>query len=118
MKEGKKHRVALSPQAIKLLGKPGAPNDYIFQNSKGGKLWVSAMRELLRVIRPGVTVHGFRATFSGDWALKNGFPPEFREMALAHAVSDAVFAKYNRPADELVELIRPMMNRWSDFANG
>ena len=92
MKEGIEHRVPLSPAALKLLGKRGAPDAFVFPSRRYGDrkpLWHSSMREVLKSLRPGLSVHGFRATFSGDWAAKNGFSLELREMALAHAVGDA-----------------------------
>jgi integrase len=59
--------------------------------------------------------HGFRTTFKGDWALKNGFPLELREMALAHAVGDAVVQAYELPPSELYTIRIPMMTKWTKF---
>jgi integrase len=126
-REGKRkaHSVPLSPAAIKLLGKRGNM-EYVFQSPYGDDkpIGYSAMRDLLRRLRPGAVdangkplkVHGMRTTFAGDWAAKNGFSMELRELALAHVVGDPVFQTYNR--DKLIELRRPMMLRWSKFATG
>jgi integrase len=73
------------------------------------------MRELLRTLRDGVTVRGMRSTFA-DWAAKNKFSFELRELALAHAVGDTTSRAYNR--DNLVELRRPMMTRWAKHCAG
>jgi integrase len=64
-------------------------------------------------MRPGLHVHGFRSTFSGDWAAKAGYALELRERALHHVVGDTVAQAYNR--DELVEMRRPMMTAWVKF---
>jgi hypothetical protein len=60
--------------------------------------------------------HGFRTTLSGDWALKNKYPLELREMALAHAVGDTVVQACNRPLPELYKVKIPMMTKWAKFA--
>jgi integrase len=116
MKQRKAHTVPLSQAAIKLLGKPG--NGFVFPSRYGDKkpLGHNAMLELLNTLRPGAgTVHGMRTTFS-TWAAKAGYSMELREMALAHAVNDPTFRAYNR--NQLTELRRPMMLRWSKFAAG
>ena len=109
------HRVPLCAAALKLLGKRGAPGDFLFPSRAGRALWDNAMMALLRTLRPGYTVHGFRSTFS-DWAAKAEYTLEVRERALHHAIGDAVVTAYQR--DKLVELRRPMMDRWCKFALG
>jgi hypothetical protein len=72
---------------------------------------------VLKSLRGSVyVVHGFRATFSGDWAAKAGYSLELRERALHHVVGDSSLVAYNR--DELVEQRRPMMAAWAKFAIG
>jgi integrase len=120
MKEGVEHRVPLSPSVVKFLGKPGAPGEYVFGSRRYGPtkpMWHSSLRVLLKTVRPGTsaTVHGMRSTFSGDWALKAKYPVELRDMALAHAVGDAVRQAYNRPLPELYLERAPMMQAWSKF---
>jgi integrase len=71
---------------------------------------------LRRMRRGGLTVHGFRSTFS-DWcAEKTGFPSEVREMALAHAVGNKVEAAYRR--GDLFEKRRELMRVWAAYATG
>lgn len=129
MKEGEEHRVPLSSAAIKLLGKPGKPDEFVFPSPSKGALhpiWDNGMNHLMkRLLRDGkistvangrcLVPHGFRATFSGDWAVKASFPLELREMALAHSVGDAVVKAYNRPLPELYKVRIPMMDKWSKF---
>lgn len=111
MKEKVEHRVPLSPAALKLLGKP-RKSGLIF-----GDLPHDALIEKLSELRPdqGYTVHGMRTAFRGDWALKQGYPVELREMALAHSVGDAVIQAYSLPPAELYTVRIPMTLAWSDF---
>jgi integrase len=113
------HRVPICPAALKLLGKRGAPEDYIFRAAATAPASLSGTRQCSwcsRSLRGSVyVVHGFRATFSGDWAAKAGYSLELRERALHHVVGDSSLVAYNR--DELVEQRRPMIAAWAKFAN-
>jgi integrase len=61
-----------------------------------------------------VTVHGFRSTFR-DWAAeRTSYPREVAEMALAHAIGDAVERAYRR--GDLFERRKLMMQAWASFA--
>ena len=72
-----------------------------------------AIAELLKGVRPGFTVHGFRSTFR-DWAGdRTGFSREVAEAALAHAVKDAVEAAYRR--GDALEKRRELMDAWAMF---
>ncbi len=71
------------------------------------------MLELLRGIRPGVTVHGFRSTTFRDWAAEeSGFPHEVCEMALAHRIKDETEAAYRR--GDLFAKRRRLMDAWAE----
>jgi integrase len=60
-----------------------------------------------------ITVHGLRSTFR-DWAAeRTNFPREVAEMALAHAIPNAVEAAYRR--GDLFEKRRKLMEAWADF---
>jgi integrase len=79
--------VPLADAAMKLvsLGRP-----YLFEGLKPGRpLSNTAMLMLLRDMREGYTVHGFRSAFS-TWAQCTDFPREIVESCLAHASGDAV----------------------------
>ena len=128
MKENEEHRVPLTPQAFRIMGKPGAPDDHVFPSPEQGPaapMWSKGMRDLLvkmhkrgkvKLVKGRVPVpHGFRTTFKGDWALKAGFPLELREMALAHKVGDAVAQAYSLPSHELYKVRIPMMTKWAKF---
>jgi integrase len=73
-----------------------------------------ALPSVLRRIGHGdVTVHGFRSAFR-DWcAEQTNFPREVAEMALAHAIPNAVEAAYRR--GDLLEKRRKLMEAWSKF---
>jgi integrase len=72
-----------------------------------------ALLELLRGMRPGLTVHGFRSTFR-DWAAeRTNFPNHVAEKALAHKVPDKVEAAYRR--GELMTKRANMMKQWAAF---
>jgi integrase len=71
------------------------------------------LKQLERMGRPELTVHGFRSTFR-DWAAeRTNFPSEVVEMALAHVVSNKVEAAYRR--GDLFEKRRALMEAWAQF---
>ncbi len=119
MKAKREHRVALSTRAVELLRKlPRIDgNDHVFPGARTGRpLSNMGMLEMLRGLRPGLTVHGFRSTFR-DWVSDaTNFSPELAEMALAHAIQNQVEAAYRR--GDLLERRRALMEAWADFANG
>jgi integrase len=58
-------------------------------------------------------VHGLRSTFR-DWAAeRTNFPREVAEMALAHAIPNAVEAAYRR--GDLFEKRRRLMDAWAEY---
>jgi integrase len=110
MKAGKDHRVPLSEAALRLLTGLERKGDRIF------RVGVRRIWELLNTLRPGITVHGFRSTFS-DWcAEQTNFPSEVREMALAHTVSDKVEAAYRR--GDLFQKRRELAEAWAQYCGG
>lgn len=118
VKTHKEHRVPLSPQAVKLLRslkeQRRDDEDFVFPGRSGKHLSNMALLALLeRMRRDDITVHGFRSTFR-DWASEStNYPREVCEMALAHAVGNAVEAAYRR--GDLFEKRRPLMSM-SDWA--
>ena len=62
-----------------------------------------------------LTVHGFRSSFR-DWTAEcTNFPREAAEMALAHAVGDAVERAYQR--GDLFQKRRQLMNAWARYCS-
>jgi integrase len=59
------------------------------------------------------TVHGLRASFRTWGAECTSYPPEMFEIALSHAVGDAIERAYQR--SDLLDRRRQMMEDWSAF---
>jgi integrase len=109
----REHRVPLTDRAIELLKALPHHGAHVFAN--GGKRPLSnmAMAELLKGMRPGVTVHGMRSTFK-DWASeRTSYPNEVSEMALSHTIKGKAEAAYRR--GDLFEKRVRMMKGWADF---
>jgi integrase len=61
----------------------------------------------------GITVHGFRSSFT-DWAAEQtNFPKEVADKALAHKVPNEVDAAYRRT--DFFEKGRVLMDEWAKF---
>ncbi|MHC6156564.1 tyrosine-type recombinase/integrase [Bradyrhizobium elkanii] len=125
-KDRRPHSVPVSPAALKLIGKPGDPEHFIFPGRRYGArkpLWHSAMREIMKaLIGDRLSVeglqpvpHGFRSTFR-DWAAEAGYPRDLAERAIAHKVNGKTESAYQR--SKLIELRRPMMQRWAAYVTG
>jgi integrase len=107
MKAGKEHKVPLCNRAIEILQTLDQRTKTIFALSNMG------MAELLKGMRPGITVHGFRSTFR-DWAADStNFPNHVVEMSLAHAIGDKVEAAYRR-GDLFMKRTR-LMSQWAEY---
>lgn len=116
-KSGREHRVPLSDRALGILkGLTGSnePGAWVFPGMKPGKpLSTMALLELLRGMRPGLTVHGFRSTFK-DWAAETTRHENIvTEMALAHKIDDEVEAAYRR--GDLFAKRRALAADWADY---
>ncbi|WP_292325481.1 site-specific integrase [Mesorhizobium sp.] len=138
MKSGKEHRVALSHAAVAML--KAMPrfedNELVFPAVRGGELsdmtlaavikrmdaderkagregWVDP-KQMDKDSKPKVaTVHGMRSTFR-DWAAEvSDHPRELAEMALAHAVGDAVERAYAR--GDALEKRHNMADDWAAY---
>ena len=118
MKAKVEHRVALSPRAVELLRSLPRRDDtdivfYTVKADRPRALSNMAMLELLRGMRPGLTVHGFRSTFR-DWAGETTHHPrEIIEHAMAHQLADQAEAAYARGT--LLERRRVLMRDWADY---
>jgi integrase len=113
MKRDRDHRVLLSDAALAVLNKVPRQREHVFHRAGGHILPVNAMLDTLQSLRADLTAHGFRASFK-TWATEcTDFPREVIELALAHAVGDAVEAAYQR--GEMLEKRRALMQEWADF---
>jgi len=109
MKAGKPHRVPLSDRALALLRTLPRTDKRIFPIGE------VAMLLLLKKLRSGVTVHGFRSSFR-DWCSeKTSYPPVIAELALAHAVGDKTERSYAR-SDLVVKRAR-LMQEWATWCS-
>ncbi|RUU11065.1 site-specific integrase [Mesorhizobium sp. USDA-HM6] len=116
MKAGIEHRVPLSSAAITLLKglHRFLGNPYVFPGAKRNQpLSNMAMLEMLRGMRDGFTVHGFRSAFR-DWCSETTLHPDtIAEMALAHTIKDKTVAAYRR--GDAFERRKQLMQQWCDY---
>jgi integrase len=111
MKAGKEHKVPLCDRAVEILRGLGKHGD----RERVFALSDTPMLELLKGMRSGITVHGFRSTFR-DWASeRTSYPRGVAEAALAHAISNKVEAAYRR--GDLLEKRRRLMNEWAAWCS-
>ncbi len=116
-KSSRPHRVPLSDRAIEILeGLPRERSGFLFIGGRvDSPISNFAMLQMLRGLEPGLTVHGFRSTFS-DWAReRTAYPRDVVEMALAHAVKDRTEAAYRR--GDALEKRRRLMEAWSRYCS-
>lgn len=115
-KSGREHRIPLTPRMLEIL--KALPreetNPFVFIGGKAGAgLSNMSMLSLLKEMRPGFTVHGFRSSFR-TWAREQtNFPREVAEAALAHIIKDKTEAAYAR--GDVLEKRRRLMAAWSDY---
>lgn len=109
------YRIPLSDQAVALLGSLPRNGPVVFPNPKTKKpLSDMALMECLKSIRPGKTVHGFRATLS-TWAREQtDYPAEVIEAALNHKQPDKVVAAYARTT--YFDKRRDLFQDYADYA--
>ncbi len=115
MKAGKEHRVPLGQRSLDILAVARAldPNSKYLFSREAKPLSTMAMSMLLRRMKVGVTVHGFRSSFR-DWvAEETDHSPEVAEMALAHTIRNQVEAAYRR--GDLLSRRKVLMNDWQDY---
>lgn len=116
MKTKVEHVVPLSDPAVAILRRRWemTKSEVVFEGThKGKSIGNSAMRQELPNLRTGVTVHGFRSSFS-DWSgEETSYPREITEWSLAHQVGSAVERAYRR--GDALEKRRQLMAEWGAF---
>ena len=116
MKAGKEHRVPLCDAAVAILrGLPReAGSDFIFLSGRERKhIGDHALVRTLQSLRPGVSVHGLRATMR-TWAREQtNFPREICEAALAHTIEGKAERAYAR--GDALEKRRKLMEAWAAY---
>ncbi len=131
MKNGREHRVPLTPEAVSILN--ALPrmdaSPYVFFAPRGGMLSDMSISAVMRRMqeaemkmgcagyldpknkRPAVP-HGLRSTFR-QWAAERGYPRDMAEIALAHFIGSDVERAYQR--SDMLERRRAMMTDWAAF---
>lgn len=117
MKAGIGHRIPLSEPAVALL--KSLPrfegNDNVFQGRANKPLSDMSLTLHMRRMEVDAVPHGFRSTFV-DWAAeRTNYPPELREMSLAHKIVNQTQAAYQR--GDMFERRRALMNDWAVFVH-
>jgi integrase len=127
MKMKQPHVVPLSPPALALMrrlrderialdGKLN-PEQLVFVGLRGKAISDVTMMKAIRDMNiSGITVHGFRSSFT-DWtAEQTDFPKEVADKALAHRIPNAVEAAYRRT--DFFDKRRTLMREWAAFVTG
>jgi integrase len=119
MKANADYRVPLTPRAVEVLSSLERRGTHVFGTHvfgtpvTGKPLSNMALLELLRGMRAGFTVHGFRSAFR-DWAAeRTNYPNHVVEKALAHSIPDKVEKAYRR--GDLFEKRRRLMLEWEKY---
>lgn len=113
----KEHKVPLCHCVLEILStlphEDGSRSSVFIGGAKGKPIDSMAMLDLLKEMRPGLTVHGFRSSFR-DWsAERTNHPREIAEKALAHTIKNAGERAYQR--SDLLEPRRRLMAEWERY---
>ena len=118
MKGRKPHSVPLSPPAVALLRQlpREAGNPHLFIGRPGRGLPKMALFNFLRerlVSAGGITVHGFRASFSTYCYERTSHANHTIELALAHSVGNEAEKAYRRSS--MYDKRRKLMEQWAAY---
>jgi integrase len=106
-KAHREHKVPLTPRMLQILAELPRNGDRVFPITS------SAVRLLMKSLRPDATTHGMRASFK-TWATeRTNYPTEAIELCLAHAVGTAVERAYQR--GDLLDRRRKLIEEWSRY---
>jgi integrase len=114
MKRRKLHRVPLTSQTLGLLRTLPRTGEFVFPGT-GKHISERGLRDIVQVLAPGTTIHGFRSTFA-DWAReRTSYSRDIVERCLAHAIKDKTEAAYHR-GDQL-EKRRRLLGEWARYCS-
>jgi integrase len=117
MKGGLDYRVPLCARALEILnGATGDSPEFVFVNGDGKALPDGVMLNLLRSMRPGLTVHGFRSTLTRWGRTRSGYSADVVEMALSHKIKNKVESAYMQDED-LIEKRTGLMRAWCQYCS-
>jgi integrase len=122
--KGKPHSVPLTSAMLEVIGKPGAPDDFIFLGQHKGHVGPKNPLHTMRMIYTGPPaidgrapdVHGFRSTVTDYVVDHSGITDIERlaDLALGHLKHrDKTQKRYLRSTR--LEQRRPVMQFWSDY---
>lgn len=115
-KTGAAHRIPLSSRAQQILTEAHNHNNnrgLVFPSTTTGRAVSDATyNKLLRDHGIDATAHGFRSCFR-SWCSDTAVPRDLAEMALGHAIRDAVERAYAR--SDMLERRRPLMQHWATY---
>ena len=117
MKNGVRHRVPLSTQAVEVLAyarEQGGGQGLIFPSQRGGKvIGPGVLSNLFLELKIPCVPHGLRATFM-NWAGGRAHIPELEaQLVLAHQPSSAVVSSFL--TSNFSERRVLVMQEWGDF---
>jgi len=116
MKQGREHRVPLSPQALAIIEAQRAlevSGDLVFPNPlTGRRLTDGAFNDALTRWDCDYTVHGFRSSFRDFAGDMTDAARETAEACLAHSLGPVERA-YRRGT--AIEKMRKLMNEWANY---
>ena len=115
MKAGIEHRVPLSDAALAVLEsmRPLCRADDLIFQSRRGPVNSSTIRKTVTLVAGAATVHGFRSAFRSWCQEQTSYPHAVCEVALSHAVGNAVERSYAR--SDLFEKRRALMADWATY---
>jgi integrase len=116
MKARREHREPITPALATVVGALPQTGWAFLSEVPGKHVSDASMLKMLQRTHPGLTVHGFRSSFR-DWAAEEtNFPRDLAEVALAHTVTTATEAAYQR--GDLFEKRRQLMQAWAKYVTG
>jgi integrase len=116
MKSGREHRVPLADAALELLNSAyrEADNPSVWIGTTQPRLSGNALLRALAAVRTGLTVHGFRSSFSDFAHERTAHSNHVIELSLAHSIGNQAERAYSRT--DLFNKRRQLMDAWAKFA--
>ena len=129
MKAKQEHRIPITFEMLKLIGKPPPGRSKLVFGTTSDKtlsdMTLSALMKRLNKAQGGIFTdqssgraavpHGLRSTFR-DWVAEYGHSREAAELQLAHKFGSAVEHAYYRT--DLIDERAALLQRWHQFLEG
>ena len=115
-KSNREHRVPLASPALELIDTMAAVrrNHLLFPGVRHDRpIAATVVLDLMRGLRPGMTLHGLRACFRTWSAESTNVRQDIAEAALAHVIEDKTTAAYQR--GDLLALRARLMADWARY---